>query len=240
MRLQLQPAKTTERLSQGKLLIVDDESSIRWALRLTLQNMGFDVSEAGSGDEAIALIRTVQFNVVLLDVCMPGMNGVEACREIRNLFPEIGIVMLTVSAAEKDRTDALGAGADDYITKPFHVQDLAARIRALMRRADAAPAVDAIIRIGDIELRPSRRFIMPEREPIRLTRKEYDLLHCLMTNAGSSVTHVQLLDAVWGPEYSREVLRTYIRRLRKKLGDDAVNPRYLLTDARGYRFNAEL
>jgi two-component system KDP operon response regulator KdpE len=232
-----------ERASRGKLLIVDDEPSIRWALHQTLQAMGFEVSEATSGEEAIALVRTVRYDAVLLDIQMPGMNGVQACQEIRKLLPMLGILMVTVRDTEENKIEALDAGADDYVTKPFNVRELAARIRAAIRRYHAPQtAAAAVIRIGDIELDPPRRLVRKAGEPIHLTPKEYDLLHYLMSHAGLSLTHARLLSAVWGPEYRSEVeyLRTFMRQLRKKLGDDAAHPKYLVTDSHiGYRFNSD-
>jgi two-component system KDP operon response regulator KdpE len=232
-----------ERASRGKLLIVDDEPSIRWALHQTLQTMGFEVSEATSGEEAIALVRTVRYDAVLLDIQMPGMNGVKACQEIRKLLPMLGILMVTVRDTEENKIEALDAGADDYVTKPFNVRELAARIRAAIRRYHAPQtAAAAVIRIGDIELDPPRRLVRKAGEPIHLTPKEYDLLYYLMSHAGLALTHARLLSAVWGPEYRSEVeyLRTFMRQLRKKLGDDAAHPKYLVTDSHiGYRFSSD-
>src|SRR5258708_15432107 len=128
---------------KGKLLIVDDETAIRWALRKTLQRMNFEIVEAETGEQAIALVRTVRFDAVLLDIGMPGMNGIETCRKIRKLMPLLGIVMLTVKNAEEDKIQALDAGADDYITKPFHVGELAARLRAAVLPAPPSQADDA-------------------------------------------------------------------------------------------------
>ena len=138
---QTPPAPENDR--KGKLLIVDDETAIRWALRKTLQGMNFEIAEAETGEQAIALVRTIRFDAVLLDIGMPGMNGIEACRKIRKLMPLLGIVMLTVKNTEEDKIQALDAGADDYITKPFHVGELAARLRAAVRRAHASQADDA-------------------------------------------------------------------------------------------------
>jgi two-component system KDP operon response regulator KdpE len=232
-----------ERASRGKLLIVDDEPSIRWALHQTLQAMGFEVSEATSGEEAVALVRTVRYDAVLLDIQMPGMNGVQTCQEIRKLLPMLGILMVTVRDTEENKIEALDAGADDYVTKPFNVRELAARIRAAIRRYHAPQTTAAaVIRIGDIELDPPRRLVRKAGEPIHLTPKEYDLLYYLMSHAGLSLTHARLLSAVWGPEYRSEVeyLRTFMRQLRKKLGDDAAHPKYLVTDSHiGYRFNSD-
>jgi two-component system KDP operon response regulator KdpE len=227
---------------RGKLLIVDDESTIRWALRKTLQGMNFDIEEAETGEQAIALVRTIRFDVVLLDIGMPGMNGIEACRELRKLMPMLGIVMLTVKNSEEDKIRALDAGADDYVTKPFHIRELAARLRAAVRRAQASEGDEsAAIRIGEIELDPALRLVKRAGEPIHLTPKEFELLYFLMSHPGVCLAHGRILGAVWGPEYGGELeyLRTFVRQLRKKLGDDAASPRYLITDAQvGYRFRA--
>ena len=228
---------------KGKLLIVDDEKTIRWALRKTLQGMDFDIAEAETGEQALALVRTVHFDAVLLDIGMPGMNGIEACKKIRKLMPLLEIVMLTVKNTEEDKIQALDAGADDYITKPFHVGELAARLRAAVRRTYASHTDDAAaIRIGEIELDPARRLVKRNGEAIHLTPKEFELLHFLMSHAGLPLTHARILAAVWGPEYGSELeyLRTFVRQLRKKLGDDAASPRYLVTDSQvGYRFRAD-
>ena len=233
----------SDKLRKGKLLIVDDETAIRWALRKTLQRANFDISEAETGEQAIAMVRTLRFDAVLLDIGMPGMNGIEACRKIRKLMPLLGIVMLTVRNNEDDKIQALDAGADDYITKPFNVGELAARLRATVRRAHAAQAdLAAAIRVGEIELDPARRLVRRSGAAIHLTPKEFELLHLLMSHAGLPLTHARILSAIWGPEYGGELeyLRTFVRQLRKKLGDDATSPKYLVTDSQvGYRFRAE-
>ena len=238
------PSPTPENGITAKLLIVDDETAIRWALRKTLQRMNFEIAEAETGDQAIALVRTVRFDAVLLDIAMPGMNGIEACRKLRKLMPLLGIVMLTVRNTEEDKIQALDAGADDYVTKPFHVGELAARLRAVVRRTNASQADEAAaIRIGEIELDPARRLVKRSGAAIHMTPKEFDLLHFLMSHAGLPLTHARILAAVWGPEYGGELeyLRTFVRQLRKKLGDDACSPRFLLTDSQvGYRFRAEV
>lgn len=226
--------------SQGKVLIVDDESALRHALRVALQAMGFEVGEAPSGEMALRIIEKTRYDVVLLDVNMAGMGGLQACREIRQRSARLGILMLTVRDSEEDKVNALDAGADDYVTKPFHVRELAARIRSAVRRSQI-PSVDlsAPIQIGDLELDPAKRLFRKGGQNIRLTPKEFDLLHYLMAHAGLPLTHARLLRAVWGPEYGLELeyLRTYVRSLRRKLGDDAANPAYLLTDSHlGYRF----
>jgi two-component system KDP operon response regulator KdpE len=151
--------------------------------------------------------------------------------------------MLTVKDTEEDMIQALDAGADDYVTKPFHVRELAARLRAAVRRTRASqPDEGAIIAIGEIELDPERRIVKRSGLAIHLTPKEFELLHFLMSHAGRPLAHARILAAVWGPEYGGELeyLRTFVRQLRKKLGDDALAPKYLVTDSRiGYRFRAE-
>ena len=228
------------RQSHGKVLIVDDESSIRRALHITLQGMGFDVDDASTGEAALHLVREAGYDVVLLDINMPGIGGIRACREIRRSLPRLGILMLTVRDREEDKVAALDAGADDYITKPFNIRELAARIRAAVRRSSASHVdPDAVIRIGNIELDPARRLVHKAGEPVHLTPKEFDLLRFLMAHAGLPITHARLLHAVWGPEYGGELeyLRTFVRQLRKKLEDDPAEPAYLLTDSHvGYRF----
>ena len=226
--------------SHGKILIVDDESSIRRALRNTLHGMGFTVDDASTGEEALQRVREEKYDVVLLDINMPGIGGIRACREMRKSLPRLGILMLTVRDSEEDKVLALDAGADDYITKPFNIRELAARIRAAVRRSSVSYVdPDAEIRIGSIELDPARRLVRKAGEPVHLTPKEFDLLRYLMAHAGLPITHARLLHAVWGPEYGGELeyLRTFIRQLRKKLEDDAAEPAYLLTDSHiGYRF----
>jgi two-component system KDP operon response regulator KdpE len=226
--------------SHGKVLIVDDESAIRRALHNTLQGMGFDVDDAANGEAAMDLVREAEYDVVLMDINMPGMGGIRACREIRRSMPRLGILMLTVRDREEDKITALDAGADDYITKPFNVRELAARIRAAVRRSSASRVdPDAVIQIGNIELDPARRLVRKGGRPVHLTPKEFDLLRYLMAHAGLPITHARLLHAVWGPEYGGELeyLRTFVRQLRKKLEDDPADPAYLLTDSHiGYRF----
>jgi two-component system KDP operon response regulator KdpE len=226
---------------QGTILVVDDDSSTRRALRVTLTGMGFTVVEAARGEEALSLARVTWFDAVLLDVDMPGMGGVEACRCIRHAVARLPILMLTVMDSEDDKVLALDAGADDYITKPFQVRELTARLRSAVRRRNAQDANrDAPIRHGQLELDPVKYRVMKSGRSIHLTPKEFEVLHYLMMHAGEPIPHARLLKSVWGPEYGNELeyLRTFIRQLRKKIEDDPRNPKYLLTDAYvGYRFN---
>jgi two-component system KDP operon response regulator KdpE len=225
---------------EGKLLVVDDDPSVRRTLHTTLYSLGFDIGEASTGEEAIALCRIVRYEAVLLDINMPGKDGIETCRELRRLLPRIAILMLSVNDDHERKIEALEAGADDYVTKPFHMRELTARIRSALRRSRASTTqTDELISIGDVELHPARRLVLKSGEPVHLTPKEFDLLHYLMSHAGLPITHSRLLHVVWGSEYANQVeyLRTFVRQLRKKLEDDAGNPRYLLTDSHvGYRF----
>jgi len=229
--------------SQGKVLIVDDAPSIRRALYETFGTLGFHTEEAITGEQALPMLRASNFDAVLLDINMPGMGGIEACREIRRQFPRLAVLMLSVRDDEDDKVEALEAGADDYVTKPFPIRELVARVRSAVRRSHTpAGNGNAVIAIGDITLDPARRLVQKRCQAVRLTPIEFDLLHHLMKNAGQPVMHARLLSAVWGPEYGGELeyLRTFMRQLRKKLEDDAANPRYLLTDSHiGYRFREE-
>ena len=225
---------------KGKILITEDETSLRRTLRGTLGALGFETTESSNGEQALQAIRNQMFDVVLLDINMPGMGGIEACRKLRQFAPNLQILMLTVRDGEQDKVQALDAGADDYVTKPFSLPELTARIRAAIRRTTVLKAdpVRTIV-IGDIQLDPERRAVSKGGENIRLTPKEFDLLHYLMAHAGVPITHTRLLQAVWGPEYGGELeyLRTFIYHLRKKLETDPASPRYLLTEPYlGYRF----
>jgi len=177
---------------------------------------------------------------VLLDVNMPGIGGIETLRRMRALAPRLPILMLTVRDGEADKVEALELGADDYVTKPFSTRELIARIRTAVRRVQApARAEDAPIEIGELRLEPVKRKVTKRGQPVHLTRKEFDILHCLMSRAGRVITYARLLTAVWGADCREEVeyLRTFVRQLRKKIEDDPANPVYLLTDVYvGYRF----
>jgi two-component system KDP operon response regulator KdpE len=223
-----------------RILLVDDESAIRRALRPPLVELGFQVVEASRGEEALQLLRSGPIDVVLLDVNMPGIGGIETLRRIRAVAPRLPVIMLTVRDAEEEKVEALESGADDYVTKPFSTRELIARLRAAVRRVRApVRAEDAPIEIGEIRLEPVKRLVIKRGEPVHLTRKEFDILHCLMSRAGRVVTYARLLTAVWGADCREEVeyLRTFVRQLRKKIEDDPANPVYLLTDVYvGYRF----
>jgi two-component system KDP operon response regulator KdpE len=223
-----------------RILVVDDESAIRRALRPPLAELGFQVAEASRGEEALQLLRTSSFDAVLLDVNMPGIGGVETLRRIRAFAPRLPILMLTVRDKEEEKVEALDLGADDYVTKPFSTRELIARVRAAIRRVKSPiRAEDAPIEIGEIRLEPVKRNVTKRGQQVHLTRKEFDILHCLMIRAGRVVTYARLLSAVWGADCREEVeyLRTFVRQLRMKIEDDPSSPVYLLTDVYvGYRF----
>ena len=185
-------------------------------------------------------LHMVDYDLVLMDLNMPGIGGVDACRRIRREFPQISILVVTVRDSEEDKIEALDAGADDYITRPFQIGELTARIRAVLRRSRTpAPAVEETVQVGIFELHPARRLLKKRGEEIRLTPTEFDLLAYLMSHAGHPILHAKLLSSVWGPQYGeeREYLRTFIMQLRKKLEDDPANPVYLKTVAYlGYVF----
>ena len=230
-------------VQQGTILVVDDDSSTRQTLRMTLTEMGFTVVEAARGEEALSLVRVTWFDAVLLDVDMPGMGGVETCRRIRNAVARLPILMLTVMDSQDDKVLALDAGADDYITKPFQLRELAARLRSAVRRRVAEDANrDEVIRQGELELDPVKYRLLKRGRSIHLTPKEFEVLHYLMMHTGEPIPHARLLKSVWGPEYGNELeyLRTFIRQLRKKIEDNPARPHYLLTDAYvGYRFKEQ-
>jgi two-component system KDP operon response regulator KdpE len=226
--------------TSGSLLIVEDDEALRQSLRNTLEAVGFCPGEASSGEEALLALQHRPFETILLDVNMPGIGGMETCRRIRRIYPLLPILVLTVRDEEKDKIEALDAGADDYITKPFQFLELTARVRSAIRRFRArTDSLDRPITIGDITLDSSTRRVTKRGEDVRMTPKEFELLHTLMRHAGRPLVHQRLLALVWGSEYGgeREYLRTYMSQLRRKLEDDPAHPVYLLTDSYvGYRF----
>jgi len=220
------------------VLVVDDEPPLRSVLQASLSARGFAVEEASCAEQALEIIPQRAFDVVLLDVNMPGMGGLEGCRRIRALMPHVGIVMVTVRDAESDIVRALDAGADDYITKPFRFGELVARLRAVLRRTDSGETPPAL-QVGNLEINFERRLLRRAGKVVHLTPTEFDLLALLMRNQGMPLTHAKLLSSIWGPEYREqlEYLRSYVRALRKKIEDDPSQPKYILTEPwLGYRF----
>jgi two-component system KDP operon response regulator KdpE len=224
-------------MSTSTILIVDDEPQIRRVMRTTLSSNGYAVLEAKTGEEALEVIRKERPELVLLDVNMPGMSGLEVCREIRDQS-DIAIIMLTVRNTEHDKVMALDAGADDYVVKPFSIEELLARIRAALRRTSSAEPVPAYVS-NDLEIDFERRKVLVQGRAMRLTPKEFELLRHLVASQGKPLEHRRLLQAVWGPDYGNETeyLRVFINQLRKKIEPDPANPKYIHTDPWvGYRF----
>ena len=224
-------------MNSATVLVVDDEPQIRRVMRTTLSSNGYAVIEATSGEEALKMLRNDRPDLVLLDVNMPGMGGLEACREIRE-SSDIAIIMLTVRNTEHDKVLALDVGADDYVVKPFSIEELLARIRAALRRTSSGEPVPPY-RSDDLEIDFERRKVIVQGRPVRLTPKEFELLRQLVANQGKPLEHRRLLQAVWGPDYGEETeyLRVFINQLRKKIEVDPAHPKYIHTDPWiGYRF----
>jgi len=222
------------------VLIVDDEPAFRQGLRASLKASGFSPETVRNAEEALEYVRQQPVDIVLLDINMPGMGGVEACRRIRAAAPQAGIVMLTIRDTEDDKVLALEAGADDFVTKPFRLRELVARVRAVLRRTGAeAPPQAPLLEIGELELNLEHRAFRKAERDIHLSPKEFELLAFLMQNKNVPLTHAKILRTIWGPEYGDEpdYLRSYVKTLRKKIEDDPAHPVYILTEPWvGYRF----
>ena len=226
-------------MSSAKILIVDDAQQVRRVLRTALSAEGYTIFEAGTGEEALESVRQSAPDAILLDVNMPGIGGLETCREIRRTM-DIPILMLTVRNAERDKVMALDAGADDYVVKPFSMAELLARIRAALRRRLPQEKV-ASFSAKDFAVNFETRQVTVKGRDVHLTPKEFELLRHLISNAGKPITHRRLLQAVWGPDYGDEpeYLRVMINQLRKKIESDPGRPKLILTEPWvGYRFQA--
>jgi two-component system, OmpR family, KDP operon response regulator KdpE len=224
--------------NRARILVVDDDSQIRRVMRTTLDAQGYEVDEAGSGERAIELLHSAKYDLVLLDINLPGKTGIETCKEIRT-DASVPIIMLTVRDAATDKIEALDAGAQDYVTKPFTMGEMLARIRSVLRRT-ASPANAHILhlQLGDVEIDFEARRVIVSGKQVRLTAKEFDLLLYLATNANRTISHRELLSEVWGSEYvdERKYLRVFINRLRKKIESTPHDPKYLMTEPFvGYR-----
>ncbi len=228
-------------MSAAKILVIDDDPQIRRVMRTTLTSHGYQVNDARSGEEGLDELRNSSYDLVLLDVNMPGMGGMETCRMIRS-SSEIAIIMLTVNNAERQKVEALDAGADDYVTKPFSTPELLARIRATLRRLPQVPGQENLqpLVAEGVNLDLSSREVTVRGQTSRLTAREFELLSYLLARPNKTLAHRELLQAVWGPDYGDELeyLRVFINRLRKKIEPDPSKPRFLVTDAwAGYRFH---
>ena len=222
------------------ILIVDDEPQIRRVIKAALSKQGYVVADARSGEAALDMIREERFDMVILDRNMPGIGGLETCRTIRDTS-DMGIIMLTVRKAEEERIEALDAGADDYVTKPFSMPELSARIRANLRRVPSASHAGAqAVRFGTVTVDLATHHLSVAGTDVRLTPKQFEVLAYLIENPNVSIPHARLLQAVWGPDYRDEVeyLHVVVNQLRKKLEVDPSHPRYIITEPWfGYRFH---
>jgi len=226
-------------MNAGRILVVDDEPQIRRVMRTTLTGSGYEVDDAKTGEEALLKVREFRPDLVLLDINMPGKGGLAACREIR-ASANIAIIMLTVRNTESDKVDALDAGADDFVTKPFSTPELLARVRAALRRVPVAQSSAAHLRIGKLHIDFVARAVTNGSKTAHLTPKELDLLRYLTQRLNEAVPHRELLQAVWGPDYGDQVdyLRVFIMNLRKKIELDPEHPEFIKTEPWvGYRFN---
>ena len=226
-------------MSAGRILVVDDEPQIRRIMRTTLTSAGYEIDDARNGEEALEKVRAFRPDLVLLDMNMPGMDGLETCRAIRS-GSTVAIIMLTVRDSEQDKVQALDAGADDFVTKPFGTPELMARIRAAMRRLPAPVNAPGKVRVGRLVIDFTARTVSSGGATTHLTPKELELLRYLTQHANEAVPHRELLQAVWGPDYGDQVeyLRVFIKNLRKKIERNPEAPEFVLTEPWvGYRFN---
>jgi two-component system, OmpR family, KDP operon response regulator KdpE len=224
-------------MSAGRILVVDDDPQIRRVMRVTLTGQGYEVDDARTGETALEKLRAERFDLVLLDMNMPGMGGIETCRAIRSTS-EIAIIMLTVRDTDADKVEALDAGADDYVTKPYNAPELLARIRANLRRTPWTQGPVGRLAIGSVEVDFDTRQVSSRGRRVRLTPKEFELLRYLVAHANKVLTHRELLQAVWGPDYGDQVdyLRVFVNQLRKKIEANPSSPTHLLTEPWvGYR-----
>ena len=215
------------------VLVVDDESRLVTLVRKNLESMGYKVSTAADGKTAISLLELEDFDLVILDLMLPDIDGYDVCRQIRE-FSNVPIIILTARSDETEKVRGLDLGADDYLTKPFHAQEMLARVRAVLRRTRLPQQAkkQPILAVGDLCIDFARRQVTVRGARVKLSPTEYKLLYELATNAGRVLLHDELLRRVWGSEYRDEVeyLRVYIRYLRQKLEEDPARPRYILTE----------
>ena len=224
-----------------RILVVDDEPQLTRVLLRGLTSKGYDVRIAGDGEFALQTFHDWPPSLVITDLAMPNMGGLELCRHLREIS-EVPIIVLSVRGEEKTKVEALDAGADDYVTKPFGMDELLARIRAALRRKPTTDLDTRILEAGDFRIDLDAHLVTQRDKELRLTPKEFELLVHLLRNAGKVLTHRALLGAVWGGDYTKqhEYLRVFIGQLRKKIESDPSNPHYILTEPWvGYRFNPE-
>jgi two-component system KDP operon response regulator KdpE len=221
-----------------RILVVDDEPQITRVLRTSLSAQGYDIRVANSGEMALEIMKDWAPSLIITDLSMPSIDGIELCRRVRAVS-QIPILVLSVRDQERQKVEALDAGADDYVTKPFGMNELLARVRANLRRVPADNELDPVIEIGDFRIDTAAHKIAVRHNEVRLTPKEFDLLVYLARRPGKVVNHRTLLAAIWGGQSTEQVeyLRVFVGQLRKKLEPDASSPRYIVTEPWvGYRF----
>ena len=220
------------------VLVIEDDTPLRRALRTSLRARSFDVIECATGEDGVVLVADRRPDVVLLDLGLPDVDGVEVLRRLRS-FSDVPVVVLTARDRQTDKIAALDVGADDYVTKPFDVEELLARMRAVLRRVPRTVAAQAVVRVDDLEVDLPKRQVRLDGEVVHLTKTELALLEELVSHPGKLLTHEHLLRQVWGQGYGSEsnYLRVYVAQLRRKLLDDAANPRLIVTEPGiGYRW----
>jgi two-component system KDP operon response regulator KdpE len=221
-----------------RILVVDDESQITRVLRTSLSSQGYDIRVANDGETALEIMKDWTPDLVITDLSMPNMDGLELCRRLR-LSSKIPIIVLSVKGEERSKVQALDAGADDYVTKPFGIEELLARVRAHLRRAPSESEQTSLIEIGDFRIDLAAHKVAVRHQEVHLTPKEFDLLVYLARHSGKVVTHRTLLNAIWGGQSTEQIeyLRVFVGQLRKKLEPETSSPRYIVTEPWvGYRF----
>ena len=224
--------------AKPRILVVDDEPQLTRVLLRSLTSKGYDVRIAGDGEFALQTLHDWMPSLVITDLAMPNMGGLELCRRLRKIS-DVPLIVLSVRGEEKTKVEALDAGADDYVTKPFGMDELLARVRAALRRQPGADAEARVLEAGEFRIDLDAHLATHRGTELRLTPKEFELLTHLVRNAGKVLTHRALLGAVWGGDYTgqHEYLRVFIGQLRKKIESDPSQPRYILTEPWiGYRF----
>jgi len=224
-----------------RVLVIDDEPQILRALRRSLEAQDYEVATAEGAEEGLALAAAYTPNLVVLDLGLPDLEGTEVIRRLRS-WTDVPVIVLSVREGRSDKIEALDAGADDYVTKPFDVEELLARMRAALRRTDADLKEEPELRFGDLQVDLGRRLVRLGDDLVHLTPNEYGLLEAMVTNPGKLLTHQWLLRKVWGRGYGNEshYLHVYVRQLRQKLGDDAAMPRFIITEPGvGYRWSPD-
>jgi two-component system KDP operon response regulator KdpE len=226
----------------ARILVVDDEPQIRRSLQVNLENKGYAVLTASSGEEALEALPRRKPDVVIIDLLLPSMDGIELTRRIREQSP-VPIIVLSAIGDEQKKVEALESGADDYVTKPFGMEELSARIKSALRRTIMLSGAEPVFRSAGLSVNFERREVRLHDEPVKLTPTEYDLLKYMIQYSGKVLTHRTLLTAIWGEAYADQAqyLRVFIGQLRKKLERNTARPQYILTDPGiGYRFESRL